>query len=434
MIKKLLLQVLNFLKSYLFFYKGITKPYIKESKLMSILRKSYREVYKLLFVVFDLFFLLPAIFVVLAVRTLRPYILIRFGLLNSRRIGHFAGNTELYFCKRDIERKQGKRSVDLFFYTHPICNRQLKKMWARILHIYFFVTYLYRVNSCLPGGEENSALKLMQSDRDIHGFFAASTPHLSFTQKENKIGNLSLRRMGIPQGSPFVCLHIRDSKYLNDLFKVDFYYNNYRDCNIKNYKLVAEKLADRGYFVLRMGKNVKERFGTNNPKVIDYATNYRSDFLDIFLSANCHFFIGCAAGFGGVASIFRRPAAWVNDISLEFSTTWGKDHLLIPKKLWLRRESRFLTFREILQSEIARFCQTQQFDRAGIEIVENTPEEILALAIEMDERLKGTWKTAMEDEELQQLFWSYFRKSELNHKFLTRIGAEFLRQNRALLK
>ena len=51
----------------------------------------------------------------------------------------------------------------------------------------------------------------------------------------------------------------------------------------------------------------------------------------------------------------------------------------------------------------------------------------------MDERIKGTWQSTEEEEELQQRFWSLFKPSELNRVFLSRIGAEFLRQNRELL-
>lgn len=51
----------------------------------------------------------------------------------------------------------------------------------------------------------------------------------------------------------------------------------------------------------------------------------------------------------------------------------------------------------------------------------------------MDERLKGMWQTTEEDEELQRRFWSLFKPSELNRVFRSRIGAEFLRQNRELL-
>jgi hypothetical protein len=56
------------------------------------------------------------------------------------------------------------------------------------------------------------------------------------------------------------------------------------------------------------------------------------------------------------------------------------------------------------------------------------------VAVEMDERLKGTWQTNEEDEELQRLFWAIFPKSELHGEILSRIGAGFLRQNRELLE
>ena len=52
----------------------------------------------------------------------------------------------------------------------------------------------------------------------------------------------------------------------------------------------------------------------------------------------------------------------------------------------------------------------------------------------MDERLKGTWQTTEEDEELQQRFWSLFRKSELHGVIKARIGGDFLRQNKDLLE
>jgi len=56
------------------------------------------------------------------------------------------------------------------------------------------------------------------------------------------------------------------------------------------------------------------------------------------------------------------------------------------------------------------------------------------LAIEMDERLDGTWQPADGDEELQRRFWSMYEGSDLHGKLLSRIGAEFLRQSRELLE
>jgi hypothetical protein len=69
----------------------------------------------------------------------------------------------------------------------------------------------------------------------------------------------------------------------------------------------------------------------------------------------------------------------------------------------------------------------------GIELVENSPEEILDVVIEMDERLKGTWENSEEDEELQRRFWNIFKVNDLSKVIRARIGTKFLRQNKELL-
>jgi putative glycosyltransferase (TIGR04372 family) len=108
--------------------------------------------------------------------------------------------------------------------------------------------------------------------------------------------------------------------------------------------------------------------------------------------------------------------------------------LLIPKKLRLRKESRFLTFREILGSEIGRFVFSEQYEGAGIDVVENTPEEILAVTIEMEERLQQKWQARTEDDDLQERFLSILNDCGLKDSGPPRIGADFLRQNRHLLQ
>ena len=123
-----------------------------------------------------------------------------------------------------------------------------------------------------------------------------------------------------------------------------------------------------------------------------------------------------------------------NYIPVGHAPVWGQNDLFTPKKLWLRDERRFLTFREILGGDLGTAIRGQQYDQIGIEPMESTPEEITALAVEMDERLKGTWTTEQEDEELQQRFWTLFKQREPDAVCLSRIGAEFLRQNRELLE
>jgi putative glycosyltransferase (TIGR04372 family) len=240
--------------------------------------------------------------------------------------------------------------------------------------------------------------------------------------------------MGIPSGAQWVCFLARDSAYLNELHPhKEWNYHDYRDCDIENYLDPADEMVRRGYFALRIGAVVGVPLTIRSPGVIDYATKHRTDFMDIYLSAKCRFFLTSGAGIAAVPQIFHRPTAYANAIPMEILTTWGPRDLIVPKKLWMREEERSMTFREIIDSGAGRFMKQNQYELDGLVPVENTPKEIMALAIEMDERLNGTWQPADGDRELQRRFRSLFEGSELYGKLVVRIGTEFLRQNRELL-
>lgn len=397
---------------------------IRQEGLRALLRKMVMSV--------DVTLALP---LVLLARLLRPLVLIRFGGLPTGGLASVA-ILEVYLCECKAG-LHGRRFMDLFCIGEPICNPQLKKMWERVLHVSRFVRALERVNRWLPGGQRNRIPFRRLQARDIHGLLARTPLHLSFTPEETANGRASLRRLGISEEVPFVCFHARDSAYWsvtcprrpnND------HDHEYRNSDIRTYFSAVEKLVGRGHTAIRMGAIVKEPLATTNPQIIDYATTARTDFLDVFLCAHCRFFLGDGSGLIYLAMAFRRPMAMVNCIPLEDLPTWNPYDLSIPKKLWLRSERRLLTFPEILKSGIGRLRGTDQYQQREIEVINNAPEEIAALAVEMDERLKGTWRTSEDDEELQHRFWSLFTPNELNGGLVhSRIGAVFLREHRELL-
>ncbi|MBI5050403.1 MAG: TIGR04372 family glycosyltransferase [Nitrospirae bacterium] len=377
-------------------------------------------------------FILTPLFIL--IRSIKPIKLIRFGNLRSNRIGHFALNTELYLCEKD-NNMQSNNSIDVFFYdkNKGVCNYQLLKMWKRILRVNQIAALFYKYDY-LPGVEEHK-IKTVKSERDIYGLMEKSKVHLYFTPDEEHVALKELKSMGIEKNDLYVCLAVRDSAYLKKKFPhKDFSYHNYRDNNIQNYILSAIELAKRGYFVIRMGAIVNEALNINHPQIIDYATNgCRTELLDIYLSANCHFFISTPIGLEVVPLVFRRPIVYTNVLPIEHATTWNSKALIIFKKHWLKKEKRFMTFREIIESGVGRYLRTEDYEKQGIELIENSPEEILDVILEMDERLKGNWETADEDEELQKRFWTLFKPSDLNKVIRARIGTKFLRQNKGLL-
>jgi putative glycosyltransferase (TIGR04372 family) len=387
-----------------------------------------------------------ATLVVLIIRLLRPLVVIRVSAMHSSHIGAFAANTEIYLCEKDAG-LHGKRIVDVFYhyYGHSgtsevnqrACNQQLAKMWDRTLYINRFARWVDRVNHLLPGAESHKvSWRGHMGDMDIHYLLPKSQPHLSFTKDEERRAKDALLRLGVPEGAPFVCFHSRDQAYLDASFpQRDWSFQTYRNSSIQNYVPAAEELAHRGYYVLRMGAIVTELAESDNPMVIDYATQGRTDFLDIYLSGKCHFFLGSNSGLEGIPRIFRRPIVFANfeSIAPDVLLTCSPGSLLIPKKFWLTEERRFSTFREILESGVSRILETQNFHQLGIELVENTPEEITDLALEMEDRLIGVWNETEEDRELQRRFWALFDADDFRGSTPTRIGAEFLRQNQELL-
>ena len=102
--------------------------------------------------------------------------------------------------------------------------------------------------------------------------------------------------------------------------------------DIKNYLAAAEYVVSKGFFAVRMGQIVDKPLQHPDIKIIDYASNYRSDFGDIYLAAKCSFFVGCNSGIVMLPHIFGVPVAHTNLIPLRHFPLGSKD-IFIPKGL-----------------------------------------------------------------------------------------------------
>ena len=381
---------------------------------------------------------------VLTIRFMRPLLLIRFGSLSSSRLGHFAANTELYLCERDAGiNVPHQRYADIFYHAHkPVCNQQLATMWQRRLRIWrgaWFLRAVDRLNQLIPGGHSHRIGTNSQHDRDVHNLMERFHQHLEFTEEEELRGKNGLRDIGIPEGAPFVCITVRDSAYLEmQNPRVDYSYHNFRDASIGNYVLAAETLAEHGYFVIRMGVKVIEPFDCSNPKVIDYACNgMRSDFMDIYLGAKCTFCVTQGTGFDAIPIIFRRPILMVNAVPLGYAYTWSPILLILAKHHIDTTSGHELTMSEIFSRGSGYLLHSSEFTEKSITLVENSPEEIRDVVVEMIGRIRGTWTAQSGDEVKQQRFWKIFptdaidaeSRKPIHGKIRVRFGADFLRNN-----
>ena len=128
-----------------------------------------------------LFLNLPfQIFAILAVcffRLIRPWVLVRLGALVNTRIGHFAGNTEMYLCEQEAGINVPKQPfIDFWYFGGENSNKQLAKMWKRKLRIWprWFFSRIYMANRLIPGSEVHCIGNNTQGDRDVNNLWTVA--------------------------------------------------------------------------------------------------------------------------------------------------------------------------------------------------------------------------------------------------------------------
>jgi len=371
-----------------------------------------------------LLFVFMAIPIVLALRILKPVVWIRFGYILGARIGHFVFDVEYYLCERELG-MQPQKAIDFFFYRGgKPANTFFPKMCERQVQVRSWAEILFTANHWLPGGHDHEVLPAVActGSRDLKGLFRQIEPQMYFTDEENLQGKAFLKKIGCKKGDKFVCLIVRDATYLSQyLARGNWSYHNYRDSDIDTYEEAALALAEKGYWVFRMGKAVYKPLKTDHPRILDYANStYRSDFMDIWLAANCFFCISTGTGLDEVPRVFRKPAVYVNYLPTQLFATYGHC-ICVPKHLVWQDTNRRLTLSEHL---VHSYGKSEKYERENILVQDLNPDEIRQAVLEMESRLTGTWKETEEDIQRQHRFWKVFKGNVEFHTYHGRVHPE----------
>jgi putative glycosyltransferase (TIGR04372 family) len=190
-----------------------------------------------------------------------------------------------------------------------------------------------------------------------------------------------------------------------------------------------------------MGASVESPMLTNNPKVIDYASNgMRSEFLDIFLGAHCAFCISSGTGFDAIPYIFRRPIAYVNIAPVGISMTFSERFSLLFKDHYDNSTGLRMSLRSIFNADVAFSTESYDFKQKGIELRENSPVQILDAVGEMMDLLEKNVdciESSIHPQlEFRQLFKSLVDSDEpgLHGKIKARYSVSALQKDLSFLK
>ena len=350
------------------------------------------------------------------------------------RIGHLACLD--YYVKIGI---LGRRPLHLNIILAPqelIANSCLLNYWQRY-HIYAISDPLLieRLSPITKNLQEHFNVWSL-SEGQVMGIHEARTvsqkqweaekrsPLLTLSDLDRDRGWSCLRQLGVPTDAWFVCLHVREPGYWQDSAAY------LRNADIDTYLLAIETIVARGGWVIRMGNPTMKPLPQMD-RVIDYArSDTRSDWMDVFLCASSRFIIGTDSGLTYVPSCFGVPIAMTNNVPMGVRM-YSQQDLYISKLYWSIDEERYLDFARSMAPPLGHAFSNEGLAASGVKVVDNTPDEINELVVEMLERIEGKIKYTPEDKRLQAEF------SRLAEAFkaygCSRIGRNFLRKYARLL-
>ncbi|MBI3553524.1 MAG: TIGR04372 family glycosyltransferase [Elusimicrobia bacterium] len=197
-------------------------------------------------------------------------------------------------------------------------------------------------------------------------------PLLKLRDSDLSRGREALKALGLPEDAWWVAAHVRTPSFHREGALSP---EAFRNADISSYHAAFKAVARRGGFVFRMGDPKMPRLPAMD-RVIDYAHSpLKSDWLDVFLSSQCRFFLGTQSGLGMVPAAFGTPQVVTNNAPI-LCTAYLPDDVVLPKLF--KKDGRLLSFAEMVLEPYVGAVSQLLYDELGIETISNTEEELRA--------------------------------------------------------
>jgi len=256
---------------------------------------------------------------------------------------------------------------------------------------------------------------------------AGNAPLMSVPQADRARFRLTMQDLfGMPADAWFVVLHVREPGYHAHWHR---HHPASRNAAVATYAAVIDFVRAQGGWVVRAGDPTMVPL-PRQERVVDYAlSELRAPELDVLLCAECRYFIGTNSGLSLIPAAFGRRCVLTNWSPLA-APNWYPDDIVIPKLVRRRGEPRPLSFAEMFASGAAWGQFLRDYQRAGLEIDDNQPDDLLLAVQELHEQTLGlgTAPTAQDRarlgrfEEIAQAHGAYIG-SRMSLRFLEKYSA-----------
>ncbi len=227
----------------------------------------------------------------------------------------------------------------------------------------------------------------------------------------------------LPGSKKFVTLHVRDSGFYGDTGRTT------RNADINNYVKAVRYLLEEGYSVIRAGDpgmvdapDVAP--ARNGCMLFDYAHSpLRSEVFDAYLVSNCEFYVGLASGLASCVPLFGTNSCNVNYYAASSCLGYLKGDIASFKTFKFKDTGELLPLKELLNPPYSLNPQLSELDELGVELVENSPEDLLSTVQEFVNGRKGYVPSKR-----QIAAKKYLRKVNFSYGAQGDYGDHFLRQ------
>lgn len=409
-----------------------------KDKIIKSLDKLKSEPNLIITIPFALFFFIP-------IFLLKPLILIRFGFFHSDRLGHFAVNSEIFFCENIKNKKKSLITLDLFYFPSKPCNKQLGLMISRkvlivpklLIRPFCLISRsIFFLSNHVTGRSSNS-------DYDTRHVMDRTKLQLNLTKNEIKKGEKILNQHNI-KNNKIVCIGVRDSSYLKKKYKnQDFSYHDHRNDEITKYVPAIKYLLKKGYTVFRMGSITDKKLSINNKNFLDYPNSViKSDFMDVYISYICKLFVSNNTGLDALAVTFRKPILHIGSLPFGAISSFSNRYFNTLSNYYSLEKKRFLKLTEIFDQNIQYLWRKEDYKNRNIKIVHPNKKDIFKYfkeTINIIEKSKRIKKHLILEKKFKNLYSKNVKKKPDGNKqyhniIKTKILYSFLNNNKHLLK
>lgn len=190
---------------------------------------------------------------------------------------------------------------------------------------------------------------------------------------------------------PLITLFARDADFRSERAGTAFIESSkYRDVTANNYVPLAQSLAHR-FSIIKMGRATKYQPGLDNQYWFNYSISQdQSDFNDFFLTGNSDICITTDSGSLWIPVLFRKKIIQTN-LSL-FGLIKGPPFTIVTLKDYkLIASGQLLTLTELVKLGIHRISDQKNLELLGVEVIENSQEDLKCLAKEIEEIYDEVW-------------------------------------------